>query len=335
MTAPAAAIGKVASDADVVVRGSGLSRYYTFKAGPFSAPAILRAVDDVDLEMRAGMTLGVVGESGSGKSTLARLVTMIEPLTAGRLWIDGHDTASVSRPVFDTLRRAIQIVFQDPYGSLNPRQKIGTQIEEPLRINRKDMHGAERRAAVIEMLHRVGLRPEHYNRYPHMFSGGQRQRIAIARALILRPRILVLDEPVSALDLSVQAQVLNLLADLQEEFGLAYMLIGHGLSVVRRMADEIMVMYLGQVVERGSQHAVFERPLHPYTQALIAATPVAEPGRGRHHVPLKGEPPSPMNPPAGCAFHPRCPLAFDRCRVERPVLEMKGGVAVACFAVPS
>jgi dipeptide transport system ATP-binding protein len=283
--------------------------------------------------MRAGRTLGVVGESGCGKSTLARLVAMIEPPTAGTLSIDGNDTARVSRSAFVALRRAVQIVFQDPYGSLNPRQKVGTQLEEPLKINRKDMGAAERRAAAMEMLQKVGLRAEHYNRYPHMFSGGQRQRIAIARGIILRPRILVLDEPVSALDLSVQAQVLNLLADLQEEFGLAYMLIGHGLSVMRRMTDEIMVMYLGRVVERGPREAVFGRPRHPYTQALIAATPVAEPGRPRQRVPLKGELPSPINPPAGCPFHPRCPLAFDRCRVERPNLEMRGPSAVACFAV--
>lgn len=320
---------------DVVVSGEGLSRRYFLPMGPLSPSLILRAVEDVSFVMRAGKTLGVVGESGCGKSTLARLVAMIEPPTAGTLSIDGRLTASVPRSEYGALRRAIQIVFQDPYGSLNPRRSIGGQLEEPLRINRKEMRGPERRAAAVEMLRRVGLRAEHYERYPHMFSGGQRQRIAIARALMLRPRVVVLDEPVSALDLSVQAQVLNLLADLQEEFGLAYMLISHGLSVVRRMTDEIIVMYLGRVVEHGSRDAVFDRPRHPYTRALIAATPVADPTRPRQHVPLKGELPSPINPPTGCAFHPRCPLAFDRCKVERPELEKKGDAEVACFAVSS
>jgi dipeptide transport system ATP-binding protein len=331
---PLAAAPLPTPEADgVVVRGESLSRYYAFHAGPFAPPATLRAVDDVSFEMRAGKTLGVVGESGCGKSTLARLVAMIEPPTSGRLWIDRHDVATIPPAEMRRLRRAVQFVFQDPYSSLNPRQKIGTQLEEPLLINRKDMGRAERHEAAVEMLQRVGLRAEHYNRYPHMFSGGQRQRIAIGRALMLKPRILVLDEPVSALDVSVQAQVLNLLADVQDAFGLSYMLISHGLSVVRRTTNEIMVMYFGRIVERGRSEAVFDRPQHPYTRALIAATPVARPGNPRQSAPLKGELPSPINPPAGCSFHPRCPLAFDRCKVERPVLEQKGETAVACFAV--
>jgi dipeptide transport system ATP-binding protein len=230
-------------------------------------------------------------------------------------------------------QRRVQIVFQDPFGSLNPRQKVGSILTEPLLLNRPDTTRADRRDAALAMMKRVGLRPEHYDRYPHMFSGGQRQRIAIARALMLNPQIVVLDEPVSALDLSVQAQVLNILADLQDEFGLAYVFISHSLAVVRHIADEVLVMYLGRAVERGSREVIFGRPSHPYTRALLSATPVADPARRGERIRLHGETPSPINPPAGCAFHPRCPLAFDRCRRERPELVVKGDVRVACFAV--
>ncbi|HMN87925.1 MAG TPA: ATP-binding cassette domain-containing protein, partial [Bauldia sp.] len=209
----------------------------------------------------------------------------------------------------------------------------GAILAEPLKLNRPDMDAAARNEATVAMMRRVGLRPEHADRYPHMFSGGQRQRIAIARALMLNPKVVVLDEPVSALDLSVQAQVLNILVELQESFGLAYLFISHGLSVVRHMADEVMVMYLGRPVEYGSRDAVFQRPRHPYTRALLSATPVADPGRPKERIRLEGELPSPIHPPAGCAFHPRCPLAFERCSRERPELEAKGDVRVACFAV--
>jgi len=253
--------------------------------------------------------------------------------SGGSLDIEGVDVTRAGHAELRKLRSHVQIVFQNPCGSLNPRQKIGSLLEEPLLINRRGMSAAERRQAALAMLARVGLRPEHYDRYPHMFSGGQRQRIAIARALMLNPAILVLDEPVSALDLSVQAQILNILVDLQAEFGLAYLFISHGLSVVRHMADEVMVMYLGRPVELGSREEIFARPRHPYTRALLSATPVADPSRQRERVRLEGELPSPINPPSGCAFHPRCPLAFDRCRVDRPELEMKGGVKVACWAV--
>jgi dipeptide transport system ATP-binding protein len=287
---------------------------------------MLKAVNDVSFTLGAGKTLAVVGESGCGKSTLARMATMIEAPSAGRLLIDGVDVAGHSRGVLKRLRSEVQIVFQDPYGSLNPRQKIGSALEEPLKINRPEIGRVARRRAAMEMI-------EHYERYPHMFSGGQRQRIAIARALMLKPRMLILDEPVSALDLSVQAQVLNILSALQEEFGLAYLFISHGLSVVRHMADEVMVMYLGRAVERGPRDEVFNHPRHPYTRALLSATPVADPSRQKERVRLEGELPSPINPPKGCAFHPRCPLAFDRCRIERPELERKGGADVACFAV--
>ncbi len=276
--------------------------------------------------LEAGKTLAVVGESGCGKSTLARLVTMIEPPTAGELLIDGKPVTH-STP---ELRRKVQIVFQNPYGSLNPRQKVGAILEEPLMINTQDDAPTRRRRA-IAMMERVGLRPEHYERYPHMFSGGQRQRIAIARALMLNPKILVLDEPVSALDLSIQAQVLNILMDLQEEFGLAYLFISHDLSVVRHIADEIMVMYLGKPVETGPSEEVFDAPRHPYTAALLSATPVADPDHEKHRIRLEGELPSPLNPPPGCAFNPRCWRADDKCRAEQPPLFDLGLQCHACF----
>jgi dipeptide transport system ATP-binding protein len=318
---------------EVILSANALARQYAISRGAFASPLALKAVDGASFTLAARETLAVVGESGCGKSTLARMVAMIEPPSSGSLVIDGIDVVTASRGELKRLRSEVQIVFQDPYGSLNPRQKIGSILEEPLKLNRRAMSGAERRAAAVDMMAQVGLRPEHYERYPHMFSGGQRQRIAIARALMLQPRILVLDEPVSALDLSVQAQVLNILSDLKEGFGLAYLFISHGLSVVRHMADDVMVMYLGRPVEYGSRDAIFENPRHPYTRALLSATPVADPSRPKERIKLAGEVPSPINPPSGCAFHPRCPLAFDRCRMERPELERKGDIRVACFAV--
>jgi dipeptide transport system ATP-binding protein len=316
-----------------VLEVDALQRVYEIPRGPFAKPLQLKAVDGVSFTLDAGKTLAVVGESGCGKSTLARMIAMIEPPSAGSLDIEGVDVVRAGRAELKKLRSHVQIVFQNPYGSLNPRQRIGSLLEEPLRINRRDMSAAMRRQTAALMLRRVGLTPEHYDRFPHMFSGGQRQRIAIARALMLNPAILVLDEPVSALDLSVQAQVLNILVDLQARFGLAYLFISHGLSVVRHMADDVMVMYLGRPVELGPREEIFAHPRHPYTRALLSATPVADPSRQRERVRLEGELPSPINPPPGCAFHPRCPLAFDRCRIERPELEMKGGVKVACWAV--
>jgi dipeptide transport system ATP-binding protein len=315
-----------------ILEANHLARHYSVSRGAFSKTTTIQALAEASFVLEAGKTLAVVGESGCGKSTLARLVTMIEPPTHGRLTIGDVDIASASPATLRKLRSEVQIVFQNPYGSLNPRQKIADALAEPLVINRKDMSASDRRAAVLDMLARVGLRPEHANRYPHMFSGGQRQRIAIARALMLSPKILVLDEPVSALDVSVQAQVLNLLVDLQESLGLSYLFISHGLSVVRHMADEIIVMYLGRIVERAPRETLFENPLHPYTRALLSATPMADPERRRDRIRLKGELPSPFNPPSGCAFHPRCPLAFDKCRIERPELEWHGETQVACWA---
>src|SRR5262249_10558226 len=242
----------------------------------------------------------------------ARLLTLIERPSSGSLLIDGVDVATVDPVARRKLRREIQIVFQNPYGSLNPRQTVGRALEEPLLVN-TDLSASARRSAARDMRATVGLRSEHHDRYPHMFSGGQRQRIAIARALMLRPRILVLDEPVSALDVSIRAQVLNLLAQLQESFKLAYLFVSHDLSVVRHIADRVLVIYLGRAVEIGTREAIFASPQHPYTRALLSATPVADPGAKRERIILKGELPSPFEPPSGCVFHPRCPIAFERC----------------------
>ena len=315
-----------------VLEARELTRDYSVSRGMFRSQATIKALNGVSFSLRAGRTLAVVGESGSGKSTLARLLTLIENPTAGSLLIDGEDVAHVSEATRKRLRREIQIVFQNPVASLNPRQTVGQALEEPLLVNTR-LTSAERKAEALSIMAKVGLRPEYYHRYPHMFSGGQRQRIAIARALMLKPKILVLDEPVSALDVSIRAQTLNLLASLQEEFGLAYVFVSHDLSVVRHIADEVMVIYLGAAVELGGRDAIFDAPQHPYTQALLSATPVADPTVKRRRILLSGEPPSPFTPPAGCPFHPRCAFAFDRCRAEKPPLELKQGREVACWAV--
>ncbi len=312
-----------------LLRAVDLRRHYQVRPHALAARRTLKALDGASFELHAGDTLAVVGESGCGKSTLARLITMIEPPSAGTLEIRGVAVHEAGSEQIRNLRRHVQIVFQDPYGSLNPRKKVGAIVEEPLRINTRQSR-EERRASADAMLRKVGLRSEHYHRYPHMFSGGQRQRIAIARALILNPSIVVADEPVSALDVSIQAQVLNLLMDLQEELDLAYLFISHGLSVVEHIAAQLMVMYLGRPVEQGPKGAIFERPRHPYTRALLAATPFVDPARRRDRVVLKGELPSPLDPPEGCAFHARCPHAVERCRAERPVLRAVDGRDVAC-----
>jgi len=312
------------------IEGRNLKRYYPVKdRGIFAKSSILKALDGASFSLESGKTLAIVGESGCGKSTLARLATMIEKPTEGNIFISGIDPHANNGAEISRLRQDIQMIFQDPYGSLNPRKKIGTIIEEPIVINRK-MPAAERRILAESMLSRVGLRPEHYDRYPHMFSGGQRQRIAIARALILKPKILIADEPVSALDISIQAQVLNILMDLQEEMNLALVFISHDLSVVRRIADQIMVMYLGKVVEQGDAKTIFANPSHPYTQALLGATPAVDPKLRRKRVKLTGELPSPLNPPAGCAFHTRCRFVQDICNTTAPGLEMKFERQVAC-----
>ena len=313
-----------------VLIAENLQRHYAVRRGLFAAPAVVRALSCVSLSLQSGRTLAVVGESGCGKSTLARLLTMIEAPTEGSLKIGGQDASTPEAQ--RALRRDVQIVFQNPYGSLNPRQTVGDALMEPLLVNGVG-DAAERESAAREMLGQVGLREEHFARYPHMFSGGQRQRIAIARALMLKPKVLVLDEPVSALDVSIRAQVLNLLVDLQQALCVAYVFISHDLGVVRYMADEVMVMYLGKVVEQGTRDAVFDSPKHPYTQALLSATPTVDKAARRNRIILKGELPSPISPPSGCAFHTRCPIAMPRCKLEAPLLETNAERAVACFAV--
>ena len=318
---------------NALIEAKDLARHYAISRGAFRPGAVVQALAGATFSVAAGKTLAVVGESGCGKSTLARLITMIEPPTRGQLIIDGADITSAGRAALAAIRSTVQIVFQNPYGSLNPRQKVGAILEEPLLINRR-MSAAERRGRALEMLARVGLRPEHYGRYPHMFSGGQRQRIAIARALMLEPKIVVLDEPVSALDVSIQAQILNLLADLQEQLGLTYIFISHDLSVVRFVADDVMVMYLGRPVEIAPVKDIFARPQHPYTRALLSATPVPDPAKPRKRMKLKGELPSPFDPPSGCPFHPRCPFCRAPICIEVvPDLVAKGPTLHACHGV--
>ena len=312
-----------------VVEARDLTRVYEIKRGWLRKRARLQAVGGVSFAIEPGRTLAVVGESGCGKSTLARLVTLIEKPSSGALRLAGTDAVAPPPQEQTRLRRSVQLVFQNPYGSLNPRHKIGRILETPLAIN-TDLAPAERGERARAMLAKVGLRPEHASRYPHMFSGGQRQRIAIARALMLNPALLVADEPVSALDVSVQAQVLNLLADLQQELGLAYLFISHDLGVVRHIAHEVMVMYLGLVMEQGPKKRLFAQPLHPYTKALLGSTPgLSLPDRAQRIV-LKGEMPSPLDPPAGCVFSSRCPHVAERCREERPALRMLDERLVAC-----
>lgn len=313
-----------------VVEAKDLQRIYEIRRGFMRAPDHLQAVGGVSFRVDAGQTLAVVGESGCGKSTLARMVSLIETPSSGQLHIQGVDAVHASQAQRVGLRKAVQLVFQNPYGSLNPRKKIGAILEAPLEINTA-LSAADRAARACDMLARVGLRPEHYDRYPHMFSGGQRQRIAIARALMLSPALVVADEPVSALDVSIQAQVLNLLADLQQTMGLAYLFISHDLGVVRHIAHDVLVMYLGHAVEQGRKSTLFAQPLHPYTQALLASTPGLAGSSGvKQRIVLKGELPSPLNPPAGCVFSTRCPHVTERCRIERPMLREVAERQVAC-----
>ncbi|MBV4414484.1 ABC transporter ATP-binding protein [Enterobacteriaceae bacterium YMB-R22] len=309
-----------------------LKKHYPVKKGLFSQQQRVKALDGVSFTLERGKTLAVVGESGCGKSTLGRLLTLIETPTEGQLFWHGQDLLRHDPQAQKLRRQKIQIVFQNPYGSLNPRKKVGQILEEPLLINTA-LSAAERREKALAMMAKVGLKTEHYDRYPHMFSGGQRQRIAIARGLMLDPDVVIADEPVSALDVSVRAQVLNLMMDLQQEMGLSYVFISHDLSVVEHIADEVMVMYLGRCVEKGTKAQIFNHPRHPYTQALLSATPRLNPDDRRERIKLTGELPSPLNPPPGCAFSARCWRQFGPCTQLSPQLNAHDGQWIACFAV--
>jgi oligopeptide/dipeptide ABC transporter ATP-binding protein len=329
-SAPAAAPLSVPGDLLVV---TGLQKHFPVRRGLLQREvAAVQAVDGLDFTVRRGETMAIVGESGCGKTTTGRLLTrLIEP-TAGKIIFDGRDITHLSVGKMRPLRRDVQLIFQDPYSSLNPRHTVGTIVGAPFRLQKvKSEHGTKR--TVQELLERVGLNPEHYNRYPHEFSGGQRQRIGIARALALRPRLIVADEPVSALDVSIQAQVINLLEDLQNEFGLTYIVIAHNLSVVRHMSDRVAVMYLGKIVELSPAADLYTRPMHPYTVALMSAVPVVDPERRtkRDRIRLQGDVPSPLNPPSACRFHTRCWKAQPICStVEPPLIELAPAHQVAC-----
>jgi oligopeptide transport system ATP-binding protein len=319
-----------------LVEVKDLYKYFPIHAGLMSRHiGDVKAVDGVSFSILPGETLGLVGESGSGKTTIGRLLLRLLPVTKGEIRFDGEDVLAMNRGDLRRLRRSVQIIFQDPFASLNPRMSVGDAIAEPLRI-----HGIARGKAVGErvrdLLDRVGLRPYHANRYPHEFSGGQRQRIGIARALAVDPKFIVCDEPVSALDVSIQAQVINLLEDLQEQFGLTYLFIAHDLSVVRHISTRVAVMYVGKLVELADRDALYLNPMHPYTQALLSAIPIPDPAleKRRKRIVLTGDIPSPVNPPSGCRFHTRCPIAFDRCKIEEPPLrEYAPGHFAACHWV--
>ena len=313
-----------------------LYKYFPIHAGVFSRHVgDVKAVDGIDFSIRQGETLGLVGESGSGKTTAGRVVLNLLPATKGEVRFDGRAINHLGREETRRLRKEMQIIFQDPYASLNPRMTVGDIISEPLRIH--DLaKGREADTRVQELLRLVGLQPYHANRYPHEFSGGQRQRIGIARALAVNPKFIVADEPVSALDVSIQAQVINLLQDLQQQFGLTFLFIAHDLSVVRHISTRVAVMYVGKIIEIADRDALYENPLHPYTQSLLSAIPIPDPSveRRRKRIILTGDIPSPVNPPAGCRFHTRCPIAFDRCRVEVPPLATYAtGHTAACHWV--
>jgi oligopeptide transport system ATP-binding protein len=321
---------------DAVLRAVGLVKHYPLTRGIIFKKQIgtVHAVENVDLDLHRGETLGIVGESGSGKSTLAKLLLALERPTSGQVFFRGENVFALPERRLRELRRHIQIILQDPYTSLNPRMTVGAIVGEPFEIHPDFIPKRQRRAQVRELLHKVGLNPQVANRYPHEFSGGQRQRISIARALALRPEVVICDEPVSALDVSIQAQVVNLLQDLQQEFNLSYIFIAHDLSIVQHVCDRIAVMYLGKIVETGSEEEVYELPAHPYTQALVSAVPVPDPAQrgAKNEIIVEGEIPSATDPPSGCVFHTRCWKATSLCSQTEPKLIVRDGVRqrVAC-----
>jgi len=321
-------------DREVLLKVEGLKKHFPIKKGILQRQvAAVKAVDGIDFEVRKGETLGVVGESGCGKSTMGRVITRLQDPTSGSIHFEGQDITSLNAAGMRPLRRDIQMIFQDPYGSLNPRHTIGSIVSAPFRLQGVEPEGGVRKE-VQRLLELVGLSPEHFNRYPHEFSGGQRQRIGIARALALKPKLVVADEPVSALDVSIQAQVVNLMDDLQTELGLTYVIIAHDLSVVRHVSDRVAVMYLGKIVELADSTKLYESPMHPYTKALMSAVPVPDPkrrGAKSERILLKGDVPSPISPPSGCRFHTRCWKATEICRTTEPQLtELRPGQQVAC-----
>ncbi len=338
MTSPPAPPAKPAADRpsrDPLLEVRNLVKHFPVGGGPFGGPrGVIRAVDGVSFAVRRGETLGLVGESGCGKTTTGRCILQLEQPTAGEVIFEGQELTVLSPAQFRPLRRKIQVIFQDPYSSLNPRMTVGQIIAEPLSVHKILPDGTARRARVLELLERVGIHPSLARRYPHELSGGQRQRVGVARALAMAPSLIVCDEPVSALDVSIQAQIINLLEELQAELHLTYLFVAHDLSVVRHISDRVAVMYLGKLVEVADRQALYEEPLHPYTQALLSAVPIPDPAveAARGRVVLKGEVPSPLNPPSGCVFHPRCPLAIEECRREVPALrEIRPGHWAACI----
>jgi oligopeptide transport system ATP-binding protein len=320
---------------DVLLEVRNLVKHFTVGGGLFGGqPGLVRAVDGVSFSIRRGETLGLVGESGCGKTTTGRCILQLERPTSGQVLFEGRDLTTLDDRALRAVRRRIQVIFQDPYSSLNPRMTVGEIIAEPLAVHGIVKTAAGRRDRVRDLLNRVGLLPQHGTRYPHQMSGGQRQRVGIARALAMEPTLIICDEPVSALDVSIQAQIINLLEDLQAEFGLTYLFIAHDLAVVRHISDRVAVMYLGKVVEMADRKTLYDEPLHPYTKALLSAVPIPDPEleARRQHIVLRGEVPSPLNPPAGCVFHPRCPVAEDRCQTVVPELrEIRPGHWAACL----
>jgi peptide/nickel transport system ATP-binding protein/oligopeptide transport system ATP-binding protein len=322
------------SSSKPLVEIKNLVKYFPVRGGVLQrVVAWVQAVDDVSFQIREGETLGLVGESGCGKTTVGRTMLRLVESTSGSVRFDGENVFKLGGAELKAMRRNMQIIFQDPYASLDPRMPVGESIGEGLRIHNIG-NARQRNEIVMEMLRKVGLEDYHARRYPHEFSGGQRQRIGIARALALRPRFIVCDEPVSALDVSIQSQVLNILKDLQTEFGLTYLFIAHNLSVVEHISDRVAVMYLGKVVELAAREEFFRNPLHPYTKALMSAIPIPDPSIRRDRIILQGDVPSPLNPPTGCRFHPRCPIAVEQCKVEEPVFrEAVPDHWVACWLV--